>query len=322
MQPFLPKRLSRLIWGLAILGLVIPADRLATRGRPAAAPPADSGTSAPTAAPAAAVSPRPGISAEEAARIREQVATAFERMSQQDPFDLLALGDATTVEGIRTRYFAFARKFAPWRFEAPELQSAAPAAEELFAAGAQAFARLCDPREREALRARHQAPPKPAAPPAAPSRAPAVATPLSPPGATHSKSAASFRIETDLLDPELQYKKGRTLKEAERWSQALQQFAFAADCDPQNGAYRAEAAHCRFLLAPTSMGVQALEELREAQRIDPEAITPYLYAGEIATRLGRFEEAETHLRSAARRLGPTDRRALDALRDLTKKRKK
>ena len=135
-------------------------------------------------------------------------------------------------------------------------------------------------------------------------------------------SAASFRIETDLLDPEVQYKKGRALKEGQRWSQALQQFTFAADCDPQNGAYRAEAAHCRFLLAPTSMGVQALEELREAQRIDPEAITPYLYAGEIAAQLGRFEEAETHLRSAARRLGPTDRRALDALRDLAKKRKK
>ena len=120
----------------------------------------------------------------------------------------------------------------------------------------------------------------------------------------------------------MQSRKGRALKEGERWSQALQQFAFAADCDAQNGAYRAEAAHCRFLLAPTSMGVQALEELREAQRIDPEAITPYLYAGEIAAQLGRFEEAETHLRSAARRLGPTDRRALDALRDLAKKRKK
>ncbi len=243
------------------------------------------------------------LPAEEAARIRDRVAIAFSRLREQDPFDLLAAADATTIDEIRARYFAFARQFAPWQFAAPELLSAAPAAEELFAAGALAFARLSDPEEREALRSAR----------------------LSPPGATHRTAGptpASFRIQTDLLDPELQYKKGRALKEGQRWSQALQQFDFAADCDPQNGAYRAEAAHCRFLLAPTTMGAKALDALKEAQRIDPESITPYLYAGEIAAHLGKFDDAETYLRSAAKRLGPTDRRALDALRDLAKKRKK
>ena len=290
--------LSRQIWGLAMLGLVIPADRLLILTRRPEPPPVAA------APPANALPPMPMVlPAEEAARIRDRVAIAFSRLREQDPFDLLAAADATTIDEIRARYFAFARQFAPWQFAAPELLSAAPAAEELFAAGALAFARLSDPKEREALRSAR----------------------LSPPGATHRTAGptpASFRIQTDLLDPELQYKKGRALKEGQRWSQALQQFDFAADCDPQNGAYRAEAAHCRFLLAPTTMGAKALDALKEAQRIDPESITPYLYAGEIAAHLGKFDDAETYLRSAAKRLGPTDRRALDALRDLAKKRKK
>ncbi len=302
--------LSRQIWGLAMLGLVIPADRLLSLTRKPEPPPA--------APPATAPPPMPKVlPAEEAARIRDRVAIAFSRLREQDPFDLLAAADATTVAEIRARYFAFARQFAPWQFATPELLGAAAAAEELFAAGALAFARLSDAREREALRtARREREGSPAT---------AAPAPLSPPGATHRTAGpvpASFRIQTDLLDPELQYKKGRALKEAQRWSQALQQFDFAADCDPQNGAYRAEAAHCRFLLAPTTMGAKALDALREAQRIDPEAITPYLYAGEIAAHLGKFDDAETYLRSAAKRLGPTDRRALDALRDLAKKRKK
>ena len=347
--------LSRQIWGLALLGLVVPAERLPGLGRTSAeAPPP---ATAPALAPALATSlldvpepgapmapvetelplpppapaPAPALSPAEAARIREAVASAFGKMREQDPFDLLAAADARSVDDLRACFFAFARRFAPWRFEVPELQSAAPAAEELFAAGAIAFARLSDARECEALRTarrkRAEAPPSAPGPAAIPAAIPAAAVPppLSPPGATHRSAGpvpASFRIETDLLDPELQYKKGRALKEAQRWGAALQQFDFAADCDPQNGAYRAEAAHCRFLLAPNSSSKKALDELKEAQRIDPESITPYLYAGEIAAHLGRFDEAESYLRSAAKRLGPADRRALDALRDLAKKRKK
>ena len=351
--------LSRQIWGLAMLGLVIPADRLpglTRRAEPSvaalpAAPPAPTAGLAPlspaapipTTAPPVAVSPAAvtppsppaakAPAAEATARLRGEVAAAFARLREQDPFDLLAAADATTIEEIRERYFAFARRFAPWQFESPDLASTAAAAEELFAAGALAFARLSDAREREALRERRKSPapesPLSPTPPltvaASPRPAAAAPPPLSGAGATHRTAGpvpASFRIETDLLDPELQYKKGRALKEAKRWSQAVQQFDFAADCDPQNGAYRAEAAHCRFLLAPGSFGSRALDELKQAQRIDPEAITPYLYAGEIAVQLGRFDEAEGFLRAAAKRLGPTDRRALDALRDLAKKRKK
>ena len=217
-------------------------------------------------------------------------------------------------------------EFAPWRFERPELQSAAPAAEELFAAGALAFARLNDAKERAALlrarsrcaglalrrqssRARRSLPPRA---PARPGRR------IAAPGRLRPRSASRPICSTRSCSTR---RAGRSRKRS-GGRRRCSSSTFAADCDPQNGAYRAEAAHCRFLLAPSSMGARRSTSSSEAQRIDPEAITPYLYAGEIAAQLGRFDEAETHLRSAARRLGPTDRRALDALRDLAKKRKK
>jgi tetratricopeptide (TPR) repeat protein len=310
--------LSRAIWGLSLLELVIPADRLVTLARGVAAAPAPA-PGPPAGGPPVVPSPFPGR--------REETVAAAAKLREQDAFDLLGVSPEAAPAEIRGRYFAFARRFAPWEFDAPELQSAAPAARELFAAGALAFARLSDSKEREALLAARSfrgalSGLEPAATFAALPVPETPAEPESPPVAPLRASSSFFRIETDLLDATLQYKKGRALKEAQRWAPALQQFAFAADCDPQNGAYRAEAAHCRFLLAPAGSGPKSLEELKEAQRIDPDAITPYLYAGEIAAQLGRYDEAESYLRAAARRLGPDDRRALDALRRLAKQRKK
>ncbi len=307
--------LSRTIWGLALLGLVVPADRLAAPGRSPAASPIPPAVEPVLAPPAAWIEIEDPI-ARESARLQEEVARAFASFRGQDAFELLAANRDATDDEIRACFLAFARRFAPWQFERRELEQAAPAARELFIAGALAFARLCDSHERAALRSPH---PLSAPSPVSPST-PAAPSPLA--AAVPRPSPSPLRIETDLLDAALQYKKGRALKEAKRWVQARKQFEFAADCDPQNGAYRAEAAHCGFLLAPTTAGAKALAELEEAQRIDPESITPYLYAGEIATQLGRFSEAETYLRTAARRLGPEDRRALDALRELAKKRKK
>ncbi len=316
--------LVRLIWGLALLGIVVPADRLGsgaflqlqpptpTPAVAVAAPPAPSiqtprasvpaiaaatPSSPAAAAPAAAA---PEISPEKARKIREDVRRAYATFRHRDPFDLLGAGEDSTAAEIRERYFALARDFAPWRFEAPELRQVAEEAKELFAAAAVAFAKLADPREREALRSERR---------------------RLRDAARREASASYFKIETDLLDATAQYKKGVALKEAKKLSQALQQFDFAADCDPQNGTYRAEAAYCRFLLAPTTMGVKSLAELVEAQRVDPESAPAYLYAGEIATRLGRAAEAERHYRKAAKLLGPDDRRALDALRESTKKKK-
>lgn len=328
------EEIQRLVWGLSLLGLVAPMAPLSTPAAPtlavapepiAAATPTPLPPSAPTPAapplpvapqpslappsriapptPVAAPHPRPAVppATENFAQIRDAVSRAYVGHKLKDPFDLFATSEDATPDEIRNRFFAFARGFSPWRFEHPELTSVAHEAEDLFVAGALAFAQLSDSLQREALR---------------------TARRMKREETRRESSASFFRIETDLLDAGLQFKKGMAHKEARRWSQALQLFDFAADCDPQNGTYRAEAARCRFLLAPSTMGSKVLAELQEAQRVDPDSVEACLYAGEIAAQLTRHSEAEGHYRKAARLLGPDDRRALDALRELAKKKKR
>jgi hypothetical protein len=300
------EELARQLWALALLGIVVPADRLASGALPKPAPPQAPPPPPPAPivpAPPAPVPapPAPGLGADDLRRIREQVRHAYATFRRQDAFDLLGAGEDATALEIRDRLFAYAKRFAPWRFEAPELRSLAEEAKELFAAGAIAYGKLADLHAREAMRAERR-------------RAREEAR--------REASAAYFRIETDLLDASVQFEKGLALRQARKLPQALQQFEFAADCDPQNGTYLAEAAYCRFLLAPSTNGARALADLAEAQRIDPESAAACLYAGEIAAQLGRLAEAERHYRKAAKLLGPDDRRALDALRDLAKRKKK
>jgi len=319
--------LARWIWGFALVGLVGPArsappqrrrEEPATPAEPPVAafqiiapspPPAAPvpAPAAPAAAEAVAVavpSSSPAIAIPlraETERLRERVLRRFAEHDGADPFELLGVGDEATLDEIRESFVAFAREFGPWRFEQSGLRDIAEPARELFFAGAIAFGRLANPHERESLR---------------------VARRDRRDAAVRASRASYFKIETDLLDAEAQFAKGVALEAAGKWDLALQQFEFAVDCDAQNGAYRAEAARARFRLAPSQMASKALEELREAQRVDPTAATAFLYAGEICLELRRFAEAEIHLRKAAHLLGPGDRRALDALADLGQRKRK
>jgi hypothetical protein len=251
------------------------------------------------AAPVAA--PAPAVPATDHSALLNRVSQLFLDHRQKDAFDLLGVREEAPEPEIEARYLDFARELAPWRFEEPGLRLVADYARELFVAGARAYAELADRGRRSELVTRRR---------------------VAREAREREKRAAYHRIDTDLLDPALQFKKGMALLEAGKTQAALQQLEFAADCDPQNGRYRAEVAHCRFLLSPTTGGKQALEELKEAERVDPHAVELFLYHGEIAAELGRFEEAEGAYRQAAKLLGPADRRALDALRDLATKRKK
>jgi len=105
-----------------------------------------------------------------------------------------------------------------------------------------------------------------------------------------------------------------------QYDQALTILEFAADCDPQNSLYRAEAAWCRYLRSPETDAKRALEELEEAQRIDPRSGLVALYAGEIHRGLGHWDEAESQLRRANQLMAP-DRRPIEALKALARDRK-
>jgi len=323
--PGKPAEVARSVLALAMLGGVVEAP-------PAAVAPAAAPAVAPAGAAPASAAAAPKLT--DLAEIRR----AYAGFRERDPFDLLGVDEVATTREIDERFVAFARDFAPWPWRDAGQHDVAERVAELFLAGARAYAALRDPEAYEGLlaarRARHEAASAPPAPPTtgAPARASAAAPPAGPappagavppagPPEAAASSRHSLRIETDLLDADVQFKKGLALKRAGKLDLAQQQLDFAADCDAQNGLYLAEAAHCRYLVAPSLHAARSFEELLDAQRVDPACPEAYLYAGEVAERLERFEAAEEQYRQAAKRLGPADRRALDALAALAKRKR-
>ncbi len=110
--------------------------------------------------------------------------------------------------------------------------------------------------------------------------------------AARKPAADRFAIKSQLLDPEVQFKKGAALVQAGQHREALQQLQFAHDCDPQNSNYRAELAFCRFQVAPRSEAERALEQLTETLRIDPKCGLAVYYTGMVYGRTGRLKQAE------------------------------
>jgi tetratricopeptide (TPR) repeat protein len=191
---------------------------------------------------------------------------------------------------VELAFMRFAERFWPWRFEN---QDSHGQARTIFLAGARAYAQLAEEAAKRSRLDRRKTQPVELE----------AGAGIGPP-----------RLETDLLDPEVQYREGHAFFEKGEYRQALPRLELAADCDPQQGLYRAEAAYCRFLI-DDAQAAAVLTELEEACRVDPTCGDAYLYAGELAARFGRYEEAESRLRRANRILAP-DRRAIDKLREL------
>ncbi len=313
---------SRLVYALSILGVVVPEEMLASL--PSAPAPRD-GAGASAVPPAAASagpatvgatvgaaavgtdaggSPldEPPLPPAELDRLENEVMEAYLAHRRQDAFDLLGLSPEAPVAEIRRRYLLFARRFAPWRFRLPRLAGVADKAEDLFVAGARAFGELMDTEQRNTLIFRRQ-------------------TLAEERERDRLEAAGQHKIETDLLDSQKQFRKGLALVQKGDYDRALTILEFAADCDPQNSLYRAEAAWCRYLRSPSGSDARkALEELEEAQRIDPRAGLVAYYAGEIHRGLGNWDEAESHLRRANQLMAP-DRRPIEALKILARDRK-
>jgi tetratricopeptide (TPR) repeat protein len=211
-----------------------------------------------------------------------------------DAFDLLGVDEEASPGAVERKYLDFARRFAPWALGGPELADMEENARDLFLAGARAYSELLDLELRNALLFRRK------------SRR--EERDRRPPADLHA-------IKTDLLDPEVQYRKGRALADAGKFHDAALLFEFAADCDPQNGLYSAELAYCRFCIAP-GQGAKALKELQETLRRDPDCGLAVFYTGEIHHRMGDREAAEKMLRRAIKMMAP-DRRPIDALKAIS-----
>jgi len=331
------EEITRLLYALAMLGLVITADRLAAapapRAAPAAGPPGPRDLAAATAAataagapvpaaaaappgvpgPAAAASPpgAPDLAAAAAASApgaasppsaaspsttayRNEIMQAYLSYRRLDAFDLLGADEDASPAAVESKYLEFARRFAPWTLDGPELGGMEEKARDLFLAGARAYAELLDLEQRNTLLFRRKAR-REERDRRAPAEQPA--------------------IKTDLLDPEVQYRKGRALLDAGKLQEAALLIEFASDCDPQNGLYSAELAYCRFRLAP-GQGARALKELQETLRRDPDCGLAVYYTGEVHRQMGDREDAEKMLRRAIKMMAP-DRRPIEALKLLS-----
>ena len=298
--------ITRLLYALSILGVVVPADTVpkgapapvlavatATGSFPVMQAPA-AAAPAPTPPAPATIPAAPQLAPQDVERRRNEIMQAYLTFRRQDAFDLLGLPETATPGAIEEKFLAFSRRFAPWDLgEGTELRALEDRARDLFLAGARAFSELADSEQRNTILFRRRTLREEQA----------------------KKPAAFGGIKTDLLDSEAQFKKGRALMEQGKHKDAVVLLEFAADCDPQNSLYAAELAYCRFLHS-TAHASQSIKDLQETLRRDPTCGLAAYYAGEISRETAFYEDAEDYFRRAIKLMSP-DRRPIDALKQLS-----
>jgi hypothetical protein len=297
--------ISRLLYALMVLGLIVPESQMpksslsstgSFRGPILKTPPVP--VAAAETQPLAQIPPPPPAASPEIERRRNDVMQAYLVYRRQDAFDLLGIPEDATLAAVHQKFLDFARSFAPWDFQTPELAGVEEKAQDLFLAGAQAYGELTDVEKRNTLLFRRKTLREERA----------------------KKAPSMHQIKTDLLDSEAQFKKGKAALEAGRHKEALMLLEFAADCDPQNSLYAAELAWCRFLVSD-AQAPKSIKELQETLRRDPNCGLAAYYAGEIERQVGNHAEAEEHLRRAIKLMSP-DRRPIDALKALSTERRR
>jgi tetratricopeptide (TPR) repeat protein len=282
--------LGRIVYALLLLEAIVPATRLATAGAARALQKAALDTR-PLRLPGA-TDPQPSDLETWHRTIREE----YLSLRRKDAFELLGVPEEASHPAIDEAFLAFCRQVAPWRVESAGGAELADKARTLFLAAAEAYGELRDNERRGALIFRRKL--------ARQERA---------------RSSAGHRIQTDLLDPEVQYRKGQELFRQGQYPRALELLQYAADLDAQNAAYRADAAFCRYMSSPGDHRQRAQDELAEALRVDPTCGIAYYYLGLILGDADQREAAEEQLRRAIRLMAP-DRRPIEALRELTARR--
>lgn len=277
---------ARLTYALAVLGIVVPEDRIAEAEATRVIGP---DTKPISRASQVLTAPRTG---DELQRVRDDLHAAYLRYRTQDSFELLGLEETTDMVEIENGYLTFCQRFAPWRFIG-EMAPLNEKAEELFLAGGRAFGELCNVESRNALLMRRKQ----------------LKT-----GGRKRPATDRFAIRSELLDPAVQFEKGAELLAAGRFGEALELLAFSHDLDPQNSRYRSELAYCRYRHDPYA-GDEALKELEDTVRIDPKFGLARYYSGVIRGERGDLEGAEIELRTASKLMKP-DRRPIEALKAL------
>ena len=278
--------LTRILFALALIGMIVPSTPASASVRRARPVPPPRPATTPSAKTSIAESVKDDEPADEPNR-RTALMEMVLNFRRKDAFDLLGVDPDGFGREVQERFLEFAETFAPWSYPDDLTEDA----RRVFIAGARAFGELSDPDLRQALANRRQG------------------------RETRQGSVDTFRTETDLLDPDVQFRKGRALMAEGNYRDAMEQLNYASDLDPQNGRYRAELAYCRYLFNPQAGGPIAIAELKKALRIDPGAGLAHFYQGEILAEMGMLDEARESLRKAIKPMSP-DRRPIEALKRL------
>lgn len=287
-----PTEVVRIVYALGLLGVVAPASRV----RPPAT--GEFPVQVAAAAPAAAA-PAPAAPSFDLDGTRNYVLEAYLSYKRKDAFELLGLEDGASNADMEAAFIELARRVKAFHLEDAGERELAEKAYLLLVAAAEALGELKDVERRNALIQRR--------------RLRREEREKRPYGESH--------IKTDLLDSNLQFRKGHQALEAGQYDKALQLLQFASDCDPQNALYLAEAAYCALLRDPALGANRAVRDLERAVRLDENCGIAHYYLGEAYTETNRFDDAERHLRKAIKMIAP-DRRPIEALKQLTIRRAK
>ena len=287
---------TRMLYALAVIGVVVRADQVPAQVRKEALllPPRSQRQAAVVAsvqapAPLTAAAPE----APDRSQLQNEIMQEYLSFRRHDAFELLKLDETAGAAEIEEKYLLYAERFRPSRLSVPGLEALEEKSRELFLAGARAYAELIDTERRMSLIHRRKTLRE---------------------EQRRAQTANQFVIKTDLLDPEMQFRKGKALMDAGRYREAIGLLEFASDCDAQNAMYRSELAWCRFLESP-HVASQSIKDLRETMRIDPQCGVAFYYAGEILRQRGDRAESEPLLRKACKLMAP-DRRPVEALKAL------
>ncbi|MDA8019610.1 MAG: DUF4388 domain-containing protein [Thermoanaerobaculia bacterium] len=293
-------QIMRLLYSLAVIGIVVPEDWMPKhvpaerpKAKPKARPDEEEAASTTRVADQE-------LQPADIERTSNRLMEAYLKHRSMDAFQLLGLEESATALDVQDAYLKFSQDYAPWQFDVPGLKSLIEKAEDLFLAGGRAFGELCDVERRNELITRRRTLAK---------------------KDTKKDVASRFAIESELLDSELQYKKGRAFMHKQRWSEAVKLLQFAYDCDPQNSTYGAELAYSKFMSKPDIYADEAREELKETLRIDPKSGLAAYYLGMLEMDTENFKAAKAPLESALRLL-KGDRRPIEALKELQQRAKR
>ncbi|MCH7666596.1 MAG: DUF4388 domain-containing protein [Acidobacteria bacterium] len=206
------EEVDRIVYALALLGLVLPASEVAKR---------ELTRSAQRTQPEVAARRRPSdiaIESDQALLLRQtKIVEAYLSFRRKDSLDFLELEETCTVPEIDKAYLSAAETYAPWSLTSMGVTDFTEQGELLFLKAAQAYAEVRNSESRGAIVHRRK-----------------VVR-----GQKADRKKAKFAIATDLLDSEDQFKKGLVLAEQGELRKALELLEFAADCDPQSALYRA-----------------------------------------------------------------------------------